>query len=221
MTARKRIDLPVLHDADQVEVEWLLARERDPGAPAPSPSIAADYAELEDLLGNVPLECPQDSWHDDVLRAASAAAPPWWRSAGVRGVLAGAAIVAAAVWVLRPEPPELEVTVHHLGTTRSSPDETVVGDRLVVTARPREAGDLRVYGSDGTLAARCPNGPGCTPGSDGAQTIEITLDAPVLYRVILVDGASHASPYRSMDEYLDAARAAHARITLHAPIDVH
>ena len=221
MTTRKRIYLPVLHDVEQAEVEWLLAREQDPGAPAPSPAITADYAELEDLLGSLPSGDPHDGWYDEVLRAASASAPPWWRTAGLRWVLGGVAVAAAVVWMLLPDPPELEVAVHHLGTTRGSPDEALVGDHLVVTARPLEVGDLRVYRSDGLLIARCPHGPGCSRGSHSAQTIEITLGAPVQYRVILVDGASHASPDGSMDGYLDAARAAHARITLHQPIDVH
>jgi hypothetical protein len=225
MTTRKRSDLPVIQDLDQAEVEWLLVREQDPGAPAPSSEIAADYAELEDLLGHLSSSASGDLWHHEVLRAISAPALPWWRTAGFRWVLGGTSIAAVAavavVWMLLPAPPALEVAIQQLRTTRGSPDEVVVGDRLVVTARPRELGDLRVYRSDGALIARCPNGPGCRGRSHGVQTIEITLDAPVPYRVILVDGASHASPDAAMDGYLKAARAAHARITLHPPIQVH
>lgn len=221
MTTRKRSDQPVAHDVDQAELEWLLVREEDPGAPAPFPELAADYAELEALLGSLSSGPSGDSWHHEVLRAVSAPARPWWRTARFRWVLGGAAAAAAVVWMLRPGPPVLEVAVHHRGTTRGSPNEASVGDRLVVTARPREVGDLRVYRSDGVLIARCPHGPGCSRGSHGAQTIEVTLDAPVLYRVILVDGASPASPDGSMDGYLEAARAAHARITQHKPVEVH
>jgi hypothetical protein len=123
--------------------------------------------------------------------------------------------------MLLPRAPALEVAVCHVGATRGDPDEAVVGDHLVVTARPREAGDLRVYRSDGALVARCPDGPGCRGGSDGAQTLEITLDAPVQYQVILVDGVSAALPDGAMDAYVSAASAANARIIVCSPIDVH
>jgi hypothetical protein len=143
--------------------------------------------------------------------------------------MGGALAVAATfvVWIRlprAPEPkpePELEVALRHTSATRSAPDEHVVGDHLVVTARPRDAGDLRVYRADGMLVARCPNGPGCRGEAHGAQIIAITLDAPVQYQVILVDGVSDAPPDAAMDVYLGAARAANARIIPYPPIDVH
>ena len=91
-------------------------------------------------------------------------------------------------------------------------------DLLGVDSSP---GDLRVYRADGTLVARCPNGPGCRGEAHGAQIIDITLDAPVQYQVILVDGMSDAPPDAAMDVYLSAARAANARIIPYSPIDVH
>jgi len=123
--------------------------------------------------------------------------------------------------MLLPRAPELAVAVRYISNTRSAPGEVVIGDQLVVTARPREIGDLRVYRSDGVLVARCPNGPGCTGGSRGAQTIEITLDAPMQYQVILVDGTNAAPPDGTLDVYLEAARAMKARVTLYPLIDVH
>lgn len=233
MTRRKRSvtgevgdlsDLPFVDDAERAEAAWLLARDHDPCAPAPSPEIAADYAKLEHLLGCSPAGSLDERWHDEVSRAAAVLPPrPWWRTTASRWAIAGALATAAAVvvWIRFPRPPELEIVVHHAGATRGGPGEAAVGDHLVVTARPREAGDLRVYRSDGVLIARCPRGPGCRAGSHDVQTIEITLDAPGRYQVILVDGVSDAPPDGAIDAYLDAARAAHARITIHRPVDIH
>ncbi len=216
---------PFLPDDDaRAEVEWLLARERDPSAPAPSPEVAADYAELEDLLAGLPLSALDDGWQHQVFRAAAAlSSPSRRRTTAFRWVLGGTLATAAATvaWMLLPRTPQLAVAVRHTRTTRSATGEAAVGDQLVVTARPHGAGDLRVYRSDGLLAARCPNGPGCTSGSREEQTIEITLDAPLQYQVILVDGANDAPPDATVDVYLEAARAMKARITRPSPIDVH
>jgi len=241
MSARKRdaaveaddlADAPFLDDAERAESRWLLARESDPGAPAPSAELAADYAEIEDLLGSLPSDGSDEGWQEDVWRAVAAAAlpsRPGWRATMFRWALRGAMAVPAAivVWWLIPRPtplppvPELEVVFYHPGTTRSAPDEHVVGDRLVVTARPRKAGDLRIYRADGILVARCPRGPGCKGESPGALTIDVTLDAPVQYQVILADGLTDAPLEAVMDVYLAAARAANAHIIFHPSIDVH
>jgi hypothetical protein len=91
-----------------------------------------------------------------------------------------------------------------------------------VTARPRGAGELRVYRSGRRLIAWCPNGPGCKGGPRGKQTIEITLDAPGKYQIIMVDGVTMAPFDEATDAnaYLEAARAANAHIVYRA-IDVH
>jgi hypothetical protein len=218
-------DVAFLRAMERAEAAWLLAREIDPDAPAPSAEIAADYAELEDLLGSLSSRWSDDSWQEDVLRAVSALSPrPWWRTVVARWLAAGALATAAAavVWMLLPRAPTLEVAVRHTRITRGASDELVVGDQLLVTARPREIGDLRVYRrSDGTLVARCPRGPGCMAESAGAQTIEITLDAPGQYQVILVDGLGDALPDGAMDAYLEAANAMNARVTGRDPIVVH
>ena len=213
-------------DAERAESEWLLARENDPSASPPSPEIAADYAELEDLLASLPSGPPDDHWQDQVLQAARAlSSRPWWRTAICQWLLGGtlttAVAAAVVVWMLLPPAPELAVAVRHLRKTRSTPGEVVVGDQLVVTARPQTVGDLRVYRSDGPLVARCPNGPGCRSGSRGEQTIEITLDAPVQYQVILVDGTNDAPPDGLIDVYLEAAYAVKARVIRYPPISVH
>jgi hypothetical protein len=227
-------NVPVSANAERTESAWLLAREHDPRAPAPSAEIAADYAELEELLSTLSPGPLDERWLEDVLRAASAATPalrsrPWWRTTISRWVMGGALATAAitVMWLRPPrasEPvsePAIEVAIRHTSVTRSGPDEVVIGDQLVVTTRPRKAGDLRVYRSDGTLIAKCPNGPGCKAGSHGEQRIEITLDAPLQYQVILADGMNEALPDGTLDVYEEAARAVNARITTYHPIDVH
>ena len=92
MTVRGRgdddlVDAPFADDAERAEADWLLAREINPAARPPSAKIANEYAELEDLLGNLPEGPPDDSWHDAVSRIASSSAPsvrPWWRRAAAR-----------------------------------------------------------------------------------------------------------------------------------------
>jgi hypothetical protein len=71
------------------------------------------------------------------------------------------------------------------------------------------------------LVARCPDGPGCTSAGHGEYTIEIVLDAPAQYYVILAVGVTAPSPTGPMDAYIDAARTAKARIITPEPIDVH
>jgi hypothetical protein len=218
---------PFRDDAERAESEWLLARDRDPKAPAPSSKIASDYAEMEELLRDLPSGVPHQSWHDDVLQAASSLprTRPWWRRTAPRLTM-GASLVAAAaivVLVLVPRPPaaELEVTVRRPGAMRGS-KEAVVGDHLVVTARPGRNGDLRVFRSDGTLLARCPAGPSCESVTDGVYILDVVLDAPLRYHVILVSGTSAPmSGTVTMDEYLTALRATNARVVTHEPIDVH
>ncbi|HEX2689740.1 MAG TPA: hypothetical protein VHN14_24145 [Kofleriaceae bacterium] len=163
-----------------------------------------------------------------MLRAAAALASPsrpWWRTKAARWAMGGGMALAAAIAVmlLRPRAPALEIEVRHTGITRSAPDEYVIDDHLVVTARPRHSGDLRVYRSGKTLVARCPNGPGCKRSSHGEQTLEIMLDAPVQYQVILVDGANvdPSAGAEDASKYLEAARTVEARVIVYRTIDVH
>lgn len=221
---------PFLDEAERAEAAWLRARDHDPTAPAPSPAIARGHAELEDLLGELPPDASDERWQDEVSRlAASSVAParPPQRRRVYRWALGGTLVAAAAVAavVLRPRPRpragELEVAIRPGDPARGDSREAVVGDRLVIRARPRGAGDLRVYRADGALVARCPDGPGCTTPAHGEHAIDVRLDAPVQYHVILVDGLTGDLPGRTMDAYLDAARAANARIVTYPPIEVH
>lgn len=252
MTTRKRgaapeaddlADVPFLDDAERDESAWLLARERDPGAPAPALNIASEYGEIEDLLSNLPAGSLDERWQDEVLRAASPSAPPsrpWWRRAAFRWAMGGTFVTAAAIAVLvlisRAPTPELDVAILDADPargrsrevvvgdqTRSASEKAAVGSRLVVTARPRGAGDLRVFrreATDGTLVAGCPHGPKCVAPAQGEYTIEITLDAPGEYQVILVVGMSNALPSGTMNAYLKAASDASVRIVMSRPIEV-
>jgi hypothetical protein len=226
-------DAPFIDGSERAESAWLIARERDPGTPAPSSKIASGYTELDDLLGNLPLGPYDDSWHEDVLRLATAAAatatsapvtPSRPSRRPVYRWMAGGALIAAAavaVLMLRPHPrmDELEIAIHHGDPRRGDSKEAVVGDHLIIRAQPREASELRVYRADGSLVARCPAGPGCTPAY-GTYAIDVTLAAPVQHYVILVIGLSSSLPEGTMDAYLDAARAVNARVVTYQPIDV-
>lgn len=228
------VDAPFIDDEEGAEAAWLLARDSDPSTPAPSQELARDHAELEDLLGNLPAGASDESWHDEVLKLATSSAapssaapspPPRRRRAyrwAIAGALVAAAAVAAVVLIPRPRPRavELEVAIRHVDPARGDSTEAVVGDHVVIRARPRGTGDLRVYRADGVLVARCPDGPGCIT-AHGEHAIDVRLDAPVQYHVILVDGLTGDLPGQTMDAYLDAARAANARIVTYPPIDVH
>jgi hypothetical protein len=218
-------EVPYVDDAERAESEWLLARERDPAACAPSAKIANDYAELEDLLGDLPAGRGDDGWQDRVLRAAAAATPlPAPRRSVVRWLVGGALAAAAAVLAFRLVPgaprAELEVAIRHDEVTRGDGDVVSVGDHMVVTARPREPADLRVYRDDGILVARCPTGPACTVSSGGDYTIDVRLAAPVPHHVVLVIGATAPLPDGTLDAYVNAARGASARIVVYPSINV-
>lgn len=225
--ADDRSEVPFIDDAERTESEWLLKRENEADALAPSSKIANDYAELENLLDNMPTGLPDERWADEVLKLAATSPQPQARPAprrrivgwGLRGALVAAAV--AAILLVIPRGPKLEVDVRHLGDMRQDPDEIVVGDHLIVKAGMPEPGELRIYRSAGTLVAWCPDGPGCTTATNGEYAIDIALDAPVQYHVLLVVGMTAASLSGTMDAYLDAARTANARILTHEPIDVH
>jgi hypothetical protein len=223
---------------ERAESAWLLAREAAPDTPAPSPELAREYAELEDLLANPPPAPDDAGWQDDVLRLATAAAPaavppsapaprPPQRRPIYRWAIAGTLIAAAAVVLLvllrpqpRPDTSELEVAIRHGASVRGDSTEATPGDRLIIRARPRGAGELRVYRADGPLVARCPGAANCSTSADGEHSMEVTLDAPGQYHVLLVIGMSGDSPGGTMNDYLQATRTANARVVLHPPIDV-
>jgi hypothetical protein len=224
---------PFLDEAERTEFEWLLARDSDPDAPAPSSAIARNYAELEELLATLPSQVSDDRWQQEVMQAASKSTPAlaaWSYRRMVRWTSGVAvAVAAAAALALWPcgtaSPRELEVAIVHADQRRSDVDpkrgdgSAVLGDHLVVTARTSGLTDLRVYRSDGKLVARCPDGPGCRTPLQGEYTIDVELDAPVEYRVILAVGMSDAT-VTEKDAYLEAARVAKARVVTYPPISV-
>ena len=72
------IDAPFIDGDERAESEWLLARDSDPAARAPSSEIASDYAEIDDLLGDLSTGISDEIWHGEVLRAAAASVrSPW------------------------------------------------------------------------------------------------------------------------------------------------
>jgi hypothetical protein len=228
-------DAPFLDESERAEAAWLVARENDPGAPAPSPELARAHAELGDLLGDLPTGAPDESWHAEVLRQATAPVEtsqpqPQPQPQQTRriyrwvivGSFAAAAAIAALILIPRSRPhdgDEPKISIRHGDLVRGDAQEAAVGDQLTVRARPRGASELRVY-RDGALVARCPGGPGCRSSADGEHILELRLDAPVQYQVILVIGNTGDLPDQTMSSYLEAARAKHARIHT-KQIDVH
>lgn len=219
----------LLDDAQRAEAAWLIARDRDPTAPPPSAQIARDYAEIEDLLGRLPGP-PDEGWHDEVLRAASSVTSPsqprrapFRRSHIATAAVAAVLVASIALWLRPPRAPdaELEVAIRHTDQPRGDSRETVVGDQLVVTAHPHGSGDLRIFRSDGTQVARCPGSPACKTSTPRELALQLRLDAPVRYHVILIVGMNDGVPDCTMNTYLDAAHSAHARVVQYAPIDVH
>lgn len=222
-------EAPFLDDAERAEAQWLWAKDGDPAAPAPSLAIARQYAELEDLLGSLPMAGTSDRWRDDVLRraaeiTAARARKRRWAAVWAAG---GAVAAACALFVLLRPSRELEVSIREAhqtragGTHASDRRSAAVGDQLVVHARPRQIADLRVFRDDGKLVARCPGGPGCSSTTDAEYLLTVRLDAPVRYHVILVVGARDLPIDATMNEYASAARAASARVVTEDPIEVH
>lgn len=200
---------------EDTESAWLRARREDPRAPPPSPALVREHAHLEDMLGNLPPICVDDSWHDDVLKAAMRAYRRTTRRRWTATAL-GVAAVAGVIWLWpahRSREPELEVNIKPSnGKTRGG--EAAIGDHLIIRARAETDSDLRVYRDRTALLAWCPGGPSCTSSGGPAdeKRIDLTLDTTGEYDVLLVSGASLALPRESMDAYMAAARTANARV---------
>ncbi len=212
-------DLPIGPDDDSWHDEVLkkLAAESSPKAEAEA-SVAAESREA--------VAKAIDSSSNVVSLA-------WWRRPLVKWTSGGAGAVAAAAAFLlwtrsAPEPTDDEeikvATIHKEKTRTRSSEGYAVGDRVRVKATPRGSGDLRVFREDGTLVARCPEEPRCAAKPNGELILEITLDAPVQYRAILVEGMNpgtlDTSGDSSMNAFLEAARAANARVVIRPPLEV-
>jgi hypothetical protein len=222
-------EAPFLDDAERAEAQWLRAKDGDPAAPAPSPTIARQYAEIEELLGSLPMAGTSDRWRDDVLQraaemTAARARTRRWAAVWAAG---GALATAGALFVLLRPSRELEVSIRDAHATRDSGTHAgdrrsaAVGDQLVVHARPKQVADLRVFRDDGKLVARCPGGQGCSSTTDAEYLLTVRLDAPMRYHVILVVGTRDLPIDATMNEYASAARVANARVVTEDPIEVH
>lgn len=243
---------PFLDEDERAEATWLIERDRDPSAPAPSPAVQREYAELEDLLGSLPPIAEVAGWQQAVLRRAAAAAaavasvpaadeppkspplpindakPPVRRRAARWAAGAALAAVAAAVLALvnlRPRSPspadELRIELRHGDQVRGDQAEAAIGDTLVIRGHSLETGDLRVFRADGTPAGWCPDGPGCSLAPSGRRSLEIKLDRPTEYRLILVIGLAGTVPGKTWSEYLAEVRARNGIIALEQRIEVH
>ena len=206
----ERLDVKLAEDAESV---WLCARQRNLDAPPPSLMLAREHAQLEGMLGNLPSLRVEDSWHDEVLRAAIRAHRRSTRGRWTAALLSVAAVVGGAA-LSRPRPvrgPELELEVRRNQITRGS--EPSVGDQLGIIARSDSDSDLRVYYNGVALLARCPGDPRCAyPGGPrNEQILKLSLNAPGEYDVMLVVSTGRAFPGASMDEYLSAVVTAEAR----------
>lgn len=200
--------------AEDAESEWLRARSRDPGASPPSPALVGEHAQLEGILGNLPTMRVDESWHDDVLKAAiqdQRTARRRWAAA-----ILGTAAVVGVIWLWpadRPRDPMFDMWIRHPNGVTLGSDATI-GDHLMVRARLDADSDLRVYRDRTVLLARCPRGAHCSSSGTDAdeRLIELTLDLPGEYDVLMVAGVGEALPDGPMDAFLAAARTRSARV---------
>lgn len=145
---------------------------------------------------------------------------PRWIGAGVG--MAAMAAVAAIVLTQRGagpglRPDALAVELESGPAMRGSGDVALgaariaPGARLIARGRPDGGGELRVYRDGATLVARCPSGPACA-ATGAVLRVEVTLDAPGKYDVILVSGGTAPLPTGSFGELTEAARRAGMRV---------
>jgi hypothetical protein len=199
------------------EVAWLRARHRDPNTPPPSPALARAHEELEDLLRNLPSRRVDDSWHDDVLRAAVLSqrriAQRRWAVAVAVGF--GAIGLFALLWPTRaPRDPMLALAIRDEGAVmRGGESRTaMIGQTLVITARAHMYCDLRVY-VDGNLMASCPADPNCRSSTtNNEHVLEMRLDRTGYYDAVLAVGAGIAPRDDRMDAFVSKAQRANAKV---------
>jgi hypothetical protein len=213
-------------DAERAEHEWLIAREANPDAVPPSPEVAQCYAHLESLLSSLPAPADDAHWQEALLKRAaergdspSPARRPWRRRPEVYAT-AGAIFAVAAILLifLYPRKPTIDpdaaialaYTITHSGTQRADPKDAAIHDSFE-SRLPRGDNDLRIYRPDGSLAARCPEGPGCTTTAGGSQ-LHVQLDLPGRYSVFLVVGTTKIPIDGTKSEFLERVRVVQARM---------
>lgn len=205
-------DAPCEEDAESA---WLLARRKNQDVSPPSPRLAREHAQLETLLENLPSMRVDDSWHDAVLHDASRTQQRAMRTRWAAALLAVVAIGGGAV-LWKPLPvrePVLALEVRPKQVMRGNDRSASIGDDLIVTARTDADSELRVYHNGTRLLARCPGDSRCRHphGRPTDRTLELSLDRPGNYDIILVLGDGGAFPDASTDQYLSAAITAKAQ----------
>jgi len=136
-----------------------------------------------------------------------ASLPGLWKTTlpETRGVVMPVLVLAPLLHVHRPRPAQM---------MRERARERQRALLEIVVMMRREFGDV-----PRTVLLRCPGGVGCAADASTWQ-IDVLIRAPVAHYVILVFGDVGPTPDASMDEFLAAARAAHARVIVHPTIDV-
>jgi len=206
-----RLDLKRAEDA---ELAWLCARRRNPDAPPPSLALAREHAQLESTLRNLPSIRVENNWHDEVLRTALRAHRRTTRGKWTAALLMSMAVVAGGTALWRPaRGPELTLEFSYKQVTRGGELSASIGDKLLVTAWADSDSELRVYRNGFALLAHCPGDSRCASpgGARNEQRLELSLDVPGDYDIILVVSAGRAFAGASMDEYMSAVITAKAR----------
>jgi hypothetical protein len=223
------VDQPASDASERAEAEWLLARETNPAAPAPSPQAASEYVELEHMLATLPDPRSDHSWHDEVLKKAlaspdevkggmlrptPAARRAWWKRSATRwggGAAAAAAAAAIVVVGLRAEKrttgenSEVAVDVSYEGGVRGD------SERLSSIIARGPKGELRVFRkasltATGYLVARCvPSEVRCKEKGN-ELVLSISLEEPGHYYVVSADRAVTGADDATLEEFQQAAR---------------
>lgn len=227
------LDEPPKDARERVEAEWLLAREKDPAAPPPSAAVAREYEELEHLLGSMPDGPSDQSWHDEILKKATAKPvlddgigngelvlkptprrTPWWKSAAALWAGGGLATAAAAATVLtvvtiakKPTPADvgnLVVEIVKQGDLRGEGDKP---GALDITSR---RGDVRVFRkpsptSPGYEYARCATAGDLCKLEGDKLTFHVLLEQPGEYQVVWLPRVLENTDGATMEELLRAA----------------
>lgn len=227
--------LPFLNDAERAEHDWLIARETDPDAPAPSAKAAAEYDHLEGMLRTLPEPALSDRWRDSLMQRARASktnGPPVATGPrrAVRWGIAATGLAAAAtiVLVLRapPDGPTAPYAIMSQGGKRGGDAPGVhwgakrahVGDhvRSEPLSSTRRATRLYRMGETRELLAACPGGRAC--GRD--DQFKLMLDRPgryIFFQVMNTTQSLAAAP-DDIEQFQEAAKAAGGTVQ---PSEIH
>lgn len=240
------LEPPPQNERERSEVTWLLERENNPEALAPSPEVANDYAELERLLQTLPEGDEDDSWQEELVRRVAAVRPTVagreagssvrkekegtrWRQRPVRLVAGGlfAALVVVLIAIKLPRRsadeqsrimPVLVSKAPMRGSSRYSLEDTIR-----IRERPSEQGDLRVFrlrDQSAISVAQCPGGLGCQVERDGTLVLDYKFAGPGDYIAVFVDGRVEAPSDASLEVFLHAATTANLKIKRSDPMTV-